>query len=126
MSLTFVGSIVSPVGLELAGSIVQLPSEVPATAYLKTLSVEESLTTQSDVPSVTMSMGLALPLLRLKLLAAVWLPESRLAAPVYLNTLSLVASTIQTSLPLVAMPSGFPFVAIEPALHEPSRLPLMS
>ena len=33
-------------------------------------------------PSVTMSLGLVLPLLRLKLLAAFWLPERRLAAPV--------------------------------------------
>ena len=64
-----------------------------------------SLTTQRDVPSVTMSLGSVLPLLRLKLLAAFWLPERRLAAPVYLKTLSCLASTIQTSVPLVAMPS---------------------
>ena len=50
--------------------------------YLNTLSVVESLTTQRYVPSVTMSLGLVLLLLRLKLLAAFWLPESRLAAPV--------------------------------------------
>ena len=52
-----------------------------------------------------MSLGLVLLLLRLKLLAAFWLPERRLAAPVYLKTLSCLASTIQMSVPLVAMPS---------------------
>ena len=84
-----------------------------------------SLTTQSDVPSVTMSLGLALPLLRLKLLAAFWLPERRLAAPVYRNTLSCLASTIQTSVPLVAMPSTVALEARLPAVQEPSRPPLV-
>ena len=53
---------------------------------MKTLSALPS-TTQNDVPSVAMSWGLVLPLwwlTRLKLLAAFWLPERRLAAPVYL------------------------------------------
>ena len=86
MSLTLVGLIVMPVGCAFAGSMVQLPSDEPESVYLKTLRAVPS-TTQNDVPSVTMSWGLVLPFLpltRLKLLAAFWLPESRLAAPVYL------------------------------------------
>ena len=86
MSLTLVGLIVMPVGWVFAGSMVQLPSNEPDSVYLKTLSAVPS-TTQNEVPSVTMSWGLVspfLPLARLKLLAAFWLPERRLAAPVYL------------------------------------------
>ena len=79
---TLDGLSVMPVGLEPAPVIVQLPTSDPDTVYLKTLSVVASLTTQRFVPSVTMSLGLELPLLRLKLLAAFWLPERRLAAPV--------------------------------------------
>ena len=94
--------------------------------YLKTLSVELSLTTHSEVPSVTMSLGLVLPLLRLKLLAAFWLPDRRVAAPVYLKTLSLRASTIHTSVPLVAMPSTVAFDASVPAVQEPSSAPWLS
>ena len=71
---------VMPVGLSPPEVIVQLPSRVPETVYLKTLSVVLSLTTQILVPSVTRSLGLVLPLFRLKLLAAFWLPERRLAA----------------------------------------------
>ncbi len=70
MSLTFVGSIVIPVGFELAAAIVQLPSRLPATVYLNILSVVESFTTHNEAPSVTISFGLVFPLLRLKLLAA--------------------------------------------------------
>ncbi len=120
------GSIVIPVGLEFAELIFQLPTRLPDTVYLNTLSVLESLTTHSDAPSVTMSLALRLPLLRLKLLAAFWLPESRLAAPAYLYTLSLFESTIHTSVPSVAMPSGVARLDIEPALQEPSRPPLVS
>ncbi len=61
--------------------MVQLPSSDPVSVYLKTLSVVLSLTTHRYVPSVTISLGLVLPLFRLKLLAAFWLPEVRLAAP---------------------------------------------
>ena len=64
-----------PVGLPPPELIVQLPASDPDTEYLKTLSVVLSLMTHSDVPSVTMSLGLVLPLFRLKLLAAFWLPE---------------------------------------------------
>ena len=117
---------VMPVGLLAPGvEIVQLPCKLPATLYLNTLSVVESLTTHSDAPSVTMSLGLVLPLLRLKLLAAFWLPERRVAAPAYLNTLSLLASTIQTSVPLVAMPSTMALLASVPAVQEPSNPPLV-
>src|SRR4051794_21177187 len=105
-----------PVGLEPAPVIVQLPSSEPVREYLNTLSVDESLTTQRDVPSVTMSLGLVLPLLRLKLLAAFWLPARRLAAPVYRKTLSCLASTIQTSVPSVAMPSTVALDATLPAV----------
>src|SRR4051812_30065800 len=100
-----------PVGLVPAPVIVQLlPTSDPASVYLKTLSVVVvSSTTQRFVPSVTMSLGLMfllLPLLfRSKLLAAFWLPDRRPAALVYRYTLSCEASTIQTSVPLVAMPS---------------------
>jgi hypothetical protein len=63
----------------------QLPSNEPESVYLKTLCDVPS-TTQNDEPSVTMSWGLVLLLpcllVRLKLLAALWLPERRLAAPV--------------------------------------------
>ena len=69
-------------------------------------SVHQLLTTHSEVPSVTIPVGLELPLFKLKLLAAFWLPVSRLAAPVYLKTLSCLASRIHTSVPLVAMPSS--------------------
>ena len=75
-----------PVGCVFAGSMAQLPSNEPDSVYLKTLSAVPS-TTQNEVPSVTMSWGFVSPLwppARLKLLAALWLPESRLAAPVYL------------------------------------------
>src|SRR5262249_31932325 len=86
MSLTLLRLIVIPVGWAFAGSMAQLPSSEPDSVYLKTFSAVPS-TTQNDVPSVTMSWGLGLPFLplaRLKLLAAVWLPERRLAAPAYL------------------------------------------
>ncbi len=52
-----------------------------------------------------MSLGLVLPLFTLKLPATFWLRESRLAAPVYLKTLSVLLCTSHTSVPLVAMPS---------------------
>ena len=52
------GSSVIPVGLPPPDEIVQLPSKVPLVVYLKTLSVELSLTTQMLVPSVTRSLGL--------------------------------------------------------------------
>ena len=105
--------------------MVQLPRSVPDRLYLNTLSVLESLTTQRFVPSVTMSLGLVLLLLRLKLLAAFWLPERRLAAPVYRKTLSCWASTIQMSVPLVAMPSTVALEARLPAVQEPRRPPLV-
>src|SRR5581483_9675814 len=106
MSLTLAGLMVMPVGWAFAASIAQLPSAEPERVYLKTLRTVPS-TTQNDVPSVTMSCGLVSPLwppTRLKLLAALWLPDRRLAAPAYLKTLSLLPSTSQTSVPLVAMP----------------------
>src|SRR5262249_716570 len=87
MSLTLLGLIVNPVGDEFAMSMVQLPSKLPDMLSLNTLSVVLSSTTQNGVPSVTMPLPLSFlffPLVRLKLLAALWLPESRLAAPVYL------------------------------------------
>ena len=77
MLATCDGSSVIPVGLEPAPLIVQLPTSDPESVYLKTLSVLESLTTHRFVPSVTTSLGLVLLLLRLKLLAAFWLPERR-------------------------------------------------
>jgi hypothetical protein len=49
---------------------------------LNTLSVLLSFTTQSDWPLVTMSLGSLLPAFKAKLLAAFWLPDNRLAAPV--------------------------------------------
>ncbi len=71
-----------PVGLPPPELIVQLPSNEPLTVYLKILSVlDVLLTTQIDEPSVTRSEGLVLLPFRLKLLAAVWLPERRAAAP---------------------------------------------
>src|SRR4051812_22410968 len=100
-----------PVGLVPAPAMAQLPSSAPERVYLKTLSVVESSTTHRLTPSVTMSLGLALLVLRLKLLAAFWLPDRRLAALVYRNTLSCLASTIQTSVPLVARPSTAAFEA---------------
>src|SRR5262245_55815937 len=115
-----------PVGLEPAPLMVQLPTSDPDTVYLNTLSVLESLTTHRFVPSVTTSLGLVLLLLRLKLLAAFWLPERRLAAPVYLKTLSWRSSTIQTSVPSVAMPSTVAFEAMPPAVQDPSSPPLVS
>src|SRR5262245_52261534 len=115
-----------PVGLVPAPVMVQEPWSVPARLYLNTLSVLESLTTQRDDPSVTMSLGLELPLLRLKLLAAFWLPDSRLAAPVYLKPLSWRSSTIQMSVPLVAIPSTVTLEARLPAVQEPSRAPAES
>ena len=48
---------------------------------MKTLSVLASSTTQIDVPSVTSPLPFLSALLRLKLLAADWLPETREAAP---------------------------------------------
>ena len=78
-----------PVGLPPPPVIVQLPTSEPGSVYLNTLSCTASLTTHKCVPSVTMSLGLVLLLFRLKLLAAFWLPERRLAASVYLKTLSL-------------------------------------
>src|SRR5437016_6920255 len=121
MSLTLAGLIVIPVGEEFAASIVQLPSSVPVSVYLNTLSVVLSLTTQNEVPSVTRSLPLLLALFKLKLLAALWLPESRLAAPVYLYTLSVLLSRSQMSVPLVAIPSNWvaPFRPL--AVQEPSR-----
>ena len=83
MLLTFAGSMVIPVGLPPPELIVQLPRSEPETVYLNTLSLELSLTTQMLEPSVTKSLGFVLPLLRLKLLAAVGLPEVKLAALAY-------------------------------------------
>src|SRR5262245_38907530 len=121
MSLTLAGLIVSPVGCVFAGSMAQLPSRLPASVYLNTLSVLPSSTSQSALPSVTMSLGLVLPLAKENLLAAVWLPERREAAPVYLNTLSLLVllATIQTSVPFVAMPSTVALFGRPPAAHDP-------
>ena len=73
--------------------------------YLKTLSVVLSLMTQIEVPSVTMPFALLLLRFKLKLLEEFRLPDRRPAAAVYLNTLSVLLSTIQTSVPLVVMPS---------------------
>src|SRR6516165_10351119 len=88
--------------------MVQLPSRLPLSVYLKTLSaLLPSSTTQRDVPSVTIPLALLLPLLRLKLLAAVWVPERRLAAPVYLKTLSCLPSSSQRWVPLLARPSSW-------------------
>src|SRR4051812_9317055 len=115
MSLTLVGLIVRPVGLALAASMVQLPSSDPDRLYLNTLSVVASLTTHREEPSVTMPLPLELLPFRLKLLAALWLPESRLAAPVYLTTLSCLLSRIQMSVPLVAIPSTWAFAGSPPA-----------
>src|SRR4051794_23844397 len=112
-----------PVGLAPAPVMVQLPRSDPDRLYLKTLSVLASLTTHRLVPSVTTSLGLVLPLLRLKLPAAFWLPERRPAALVYRNTLSCLASTIQTSVPSVAMPSTVALVARLPAVQEPRSPP---
>ena len=115
-----------PVGLVTPGvEIVQLATKVPVSVYLKTLSVVLSLTTHKYVPSVTMSLGLELPALRLKLLAAFWLPVVRLAAAVYLNTLSDLLSTIQTSVPLVVMPSTWAVDCKVPAVHDPRLPPLV-
>src|SRR5262249_58514204 len=72
MSLTLFRLIVMPVGLVLAASMAQLPSNEPESEYLKTLR-EVPSTTQNDEPSVTMSWGLLLPFLpftSVKLLAA--------------------------------------------------------
>src|SRR4051794_15728057 len=125
MSLTFAGLMVRPVGCVFTGSMVQLPSEEPDSVYLKTLSVVLSSTTQMDVPSVTMPLPLVLALFRLKLLAALWLPERRPAAPVYLKTLPCLLSTSQMSVPLVAMPSNWAEGLRPPAVQEPSRPPLV-
>src|SRR5262249_43805566 len=114
-----------PVGLAPAPVMVQLPTSEPDSVYLKTLSVVESLTTHRFAPSVTMSLGLVLPLLRLKLLAAFRLPDSLVAAPVYRYTLSPWLSTIQMSVPLVAMPSTKALPGRPPAVQEPSRPPLV-
>src|SRR4029077_19945845 len=114
-----------PVGLDLPEPMVQLPRSDPDTVYLNTLSVLESLTTHRFVASVTTSLGLVLLLLRLKLLAAFWLPERRLAAPAYLKTLSWRSSTIQMSVPFVAIPSTVALEARLPAVQEPSRPPLV-
>src|SRR4051812_49042922 len=115
MSLTLAGLIVRPVGLALAASMAQLPSDEPARVYLNTLLALPSSTTQKEAPSVTMPLGLVSAPVREKLLAALWLPESRLAAPAYLKTLSCLASTSQTSVPLVAIPSTWAEVFIPPA-----------
>src|SRR5581483_6196601 len=126
MSLTFVGSIVSPVGWLLAGSIVKLPSDPPASVYLNTLSAElPSSTTQNDVPSVTIPFGLVSAELRAKLLVAPWLPDRRDAAPAYLNTWSLLVLLVrtQTSVPLVATPSTEALRGRSRAAHDPSRPP---
>ena len=70
MWLTLAGSIVIPVGLVAPGVVmVQLPP-APAVVYLNTLSEVLSLTTHRLIPSVTMSLGLVLPLFKLKLLTA--------------------------------------------------------
>src|SRR5262249_53568927 len=111
-------------GWAFAGSMAQLPSSEPDSVYLNTFWLPS--TTQNDVPSVTMSWGLALPffpLTRLKLLAAIWLPERRLTAPVYLETLPPELSTSQMSLPLVAMPVSVAEEFRPPADQEPSRAP---
>src|SRR5262245_14120139 len=102
--------------------MVQLPREAAARVYLDPLSVVPSSTIQMDVPSVTMSLGVVLPLASLKLLAALWLPDSRLAAPVYLKTLSLLVllASTQMSVPLVAMPSTAALGGSPPAVQEPS------
>src|SRR4051812_39437518 len=102
MSLTLAGLIVRPVGWVFAGSMVQLPSSPPVSVYLKTLSaLLLSSTTQNEAPSVTIPLGVESPLASPKLLAALWLPERRLAAPVYLKTLSLLGllTRTQTSAP---------------------------
>src|SRR4029453_14683215 len=112
-----------PVGAPPPPEMVQLPTRAPVSVYLKTLSVVESLTTQRCTPSVTMPVGFLLPLLRLKLPTAFWLPVRRLAAPVFLKTLSLLLSTIHMSVLLVAMPSGVALAARLPAVQEPSKLP---
>src|SRR5438477_591590 len=104
-----------PVGDELAVSIVQLPTRAPERLYLKTLSVLAALTTHRDVPSVTIPLGLLSALLSAKLLVAFGLPDKRVAAPRYLKTRSLRASTIQTSVPLVAIPCTDAFDARLPA-----------
>jgi hypothetical protein len=81
---------VIPVGDPPPLVIVQLPWNDPVSEYLSTLSVAESSTTQMDVPSVTMSLGSLFWLMRLKLLAAFWLPDNRLAAPVYFEDFVLL------------------------------------
>src|SRR5207237_8143706 len=88
-------------------------------ADLETVSVPLSLTTQIDVPAVTRSLGSLLLLFSLMLLAAFWLPVNRLAAPVYLKTLSEPASTIHTSVPSVVIPSGWALGPRLPAIQEP-------
>ena len=118
-----------PVGLAPAPLMDQLPTSEPDSVYLNTLSVlVPSSTIHKDVPSVTRPLGLVSALFRPKLLAALWLPLMRLAAPVYLKTLSLLVllATIQISEPLVAMPSTVALEARLPAVHEPSRPPLVS
>src|SRR5262245_35335767 len=93
-----------PVGLPPPPFIVQLCTRVPVIVYLNTLSVVLSLTAQMLEPSVTRSFGLELALLRLKLLAALWLPDSRYAAFVYRYTVSLpeLLVRIHTSRPLTS------------------------
>ena len=66
-----------PVGLPPPPLMVQLFTSVPDILYLNTASVVLSLTTQRYVPSVTMSLGLRLLVLRLKLLAAVSVLEGQ-------------------------------------------------
>ena len=61
--------------------MVQLPTSVPESEYLKTLLVLASLTTHRCVPSVSMPMASRLPLFRAKLLVGFMLPHVRLAAP---------------------------------------------
>src|SRR5438876_447916 len=98
---------VMPVGAELEGSMAQLPRRVPEIVYLKTLSMEAEFTIHRELPSVT--IPLAFPPASEKLVAASWLPETRAAAPTYLKTRSLFESTIQISVPLVAIPCGEAF-----------------
>ena len=76
MLLTFFGSIVMPVGDELAASIVHEPNSVPDVEYLKTLSVVLLSVTQTLVPSDEF----LLLVFRAKLDATACDPDRRLAA----------------------------------------------
>src|SRR3954452_2192083 len=104
-----------PVGLVTPAPMLQVSMSVPDIEYLNTFGILAtfpdalSSTTQNAVPSVTMSLastfGLFGLVFRLKLLDAFLLPDMRLAAPAYSNTLSDLPSTIQTSLPETVIPS---------------------